>query len=218
MKVKISLINTMLFAALQAGVSLTAAADPNVRVCDTTPTPMPILAIKHIDCSIPNSPSSVNRAYVDQNGNKTLQRVDGRRIVNCDSAGTCAHRGEFMGNAPEGIYGITTGWYLGTDTAGAVVAYKEGTGPGYGGNRYEPQATKKPSSSPVDVSKLDVVCMATAVFNCSINGQDIEDQDLPKYLPLVDKKDVKKQGGNCDSVPLCYDKNMMLLGLNKDLF
>ncbi|KPX43414.1 Unknown protein sequence [Pseudomonas syringae pv. helianthi] len=60
--------------------------------------------------------------------------------------------------------------------------------------------------------------MATAIFNCSINGQDMADQDLPKYLPLVNKKDVKKQGGNFDSIPLCHNKNMMLMGLNKDLF
>ncbi|ALE87327.1 hypothetical protein BOH73_13450 [Pseudomonas versuta] len=123
-----------------------------------------------------------------------------------------------MGNAPAGLYGVTTGWYLGTDTSGGVVAYKEGTGPGYGGQQFQPQPEKETSSRSADIKKMEVVCMATAVFNCSIDGQDIEDQDLPKYLPLVDKKDVNKKGGNCDSVPLCYDKNMMLLGLNKDLF
>lgn len=219
MNIKTSLINAMLIVVLQAGVAITAAADVDVRVCDKTPTPAPILSIKHFNCSLPNSVyQSVNRPYVDQNGNRFIKAVPGFRLTSCDSAGTCAHQGEFMGNAPAGLYGVTTGWYLGTDTSGGVVAYKEGTGPGYGGQQFQPQPEKETSSRSADINKMEVVCMATAVFNCSINGQEIEDQDLPKYLPLVDKKDVNKKGGNCDSVPLCYDKNMMLLGLNKDLF
>ena len=160
----------------------------------------------------------MNRPYVDQKGNRLIKAVPGFRLTRCDSAGTCAHQGEFMGNAPAGLYGVTAGWYLGTDTSGGVVAYKEGTGPGYGGQQFQPQPERETSSPSADINKMEVVCMATAVFNCSINGQEIGDQDLPKNLPLVDKKDADKKCGNCDSVPLCHDKKMMLLGLNKDLF
>jgi len=141
MKLKTLLINTALFVSSQAGIALVAVADPNVRVCDTTPTPAPILSINHFDCSLPNSVyQSVNRTYVDQHGNRLMKTVPGFRLTNCDNSGACVHKGEFMGNAPAGLYGVTTGWYLDTDKSGGVVAYKEGTGPGYGGEYYSPQA------------------------------------------------------------------------------
>ena len=60
--------------------------------------------------------------------------------------------------------------------------------------------------------------MPTASFNCSIDGKEIEDGDLPKHLPLVKEQDVRKAGGNCQSIPLCFDKNMVLLGLNDKYF
>ncbi|MBV7515906.1 hypothetical protein [Pseudomonas sp. PDM25] len=37
--------------------------------------------------------------------------------------------------------------------------------------------------------------MPTAGFNCSVGGKEIEDEDLPKYLPIVKEQDFKKAGG-----------------------
>lgn len=64
----------------------------------------------------------------------------------------------------------------------------------------------------------EVVCMPTASVNFSIDYKEIEDEDLPKYLPIVKEQDVKNAGGSCQSIPLCYDKSMFLLGLNQKHF
>lgn len=96
------------------------------------------------------------------------------------------------------------------------MSYKSGTGPGFGGKHFAaaeaPKETKSVKTLP------DVICMPTARFNCSIDGTEIEDKDLPKYLPTLEEQDVKNAGGSCQSIPLCYDKSMILLGLNKKYF
>ncbi|OKA19197.1 hypothetical protein BOH74_18590 [Pseudomonas versuta] len=172
--------------------------------------------LKEWDCRVPNSPVRISNVYTDPQGQQRVESVSSQQNAMCDDQGVCSNSGSFAGNAPAGSYHYTFGWYLGADTKGNPVSYKSGTGPGFGGKH-----TGALTNSPPDKSSQalpDVVCMPTASFNCSIDGKEIEDEDLPKYLPIVKEQDVKKAGGNCQSTPLCYDKKMILQGLNKKYF
>ena len=115
----------------------------------------------------------------------------------CDDQGVCSNSGKFAGNAPAGSYHYTVGWYLGTDTKGNPVSYTNGTGPGFGGKYLSASAEPIQSTQPLS----EVICMPTASFNCSVDGKEIEDEDLPKYLPIVKEQDVKKAGGG--QLPEC---------------
>jgi hypothetical protein len=172
--------------------------------------------LKEWDCRVPNTPVRISNVYTDKEGQKRVESISSQQNAMCDDQGICSNSGNFAGNAPAGSYHYTFGWYLGTDTQGNPVSYKSGTGPGFGGKYFAAAETSKDTKS---VKTLpDVVCMPTASFNCSINEEEIEDEDLPKYLPTVIEQDVKNAGGSCQSIPLCFDKHMMLLGLNKKYF
>lgn len=172
--------------------------------------------LKEWDCRVPNTPVRISNVYTDKEGKKRVESISSQQNAMCDDQGICSNSGNFAGNAPAGSYHYTFGWYLGTDTQGNPVSYKSGTGPGFGGKHFAAAETSKYTKS---VKILpDVVCMPTASFNCSINEEEIEDKDLPKYLPTVIEQDVKSAGGSCQSIPLCFDKHMMLLGLNKKYF
>jgi hypothetical protein len=170
------------------------------------------------DCRVPNSPVRINHVYTDQQGQQRVESISSQQNAMCDDQGVCSNSGNFAGNAPAGSYHYTFGWYLGTDTKGNPISYKNGIGPGFGGKYFDTPA--EPASLPAQSSKAlpEVICMPTASFNCSIDGKEIEDEDLPKYLPLVNEQDVKKAGGSCQSAPLCFDKKMILLGLNKKYY
>lgn len=172
--------------------------------------------LKEWDCRVPNSPVRISNVYTDQHGQQRVESISSQQNAMCDDQGVCSNSGSFAGNAPAGSYHYTFGWYLGTDTKGNPVSYKSGTGPGFGG-KYSESLTGTPSTKS-SRALPDVVCMPTASYNCSIDGKEIEDADLPKYLPTVKEDDVKKLGGNCLSIPLCFDKRMVLLGLNKRYF
>lgn len=64
----------------------------------------------------------------------------------------------------------------------------------------------------------DIQCLPEATYNCMLGDKMLEDDELPKYLPLVNPAAVILEGGSCESVPLCFDKEWRLLGLNKELF
>jgi hypothetical protein len=172
--------------------------------------------LKEWDCRVPNTPVRISNVYTDQLGQQRIESISSQQNAMCDDQGLCSNSGSFAGNAPAGSYHYTFGWYLGTDTKGNPVSYKSGTGPGFGGKYFNAPAELTPMQSTQPLP--EVVCMPTASFNCSVDGKEIEDEDLPKYLPIVKEQDVKKAGGSCQSVPLCYDKGMMLLGLNKKYF
>ena len=169
--------------------------------------------LKEWDCRVPNTPVRISNIYTDKEGQKRVESISSQQNAMCDDQGVCSNSGNFAGNAPPGSYHYTFGWYLGTDTQGSPVSYKSGTGPGFGGKHFA--TAEDPKSS---TSLPDVVCMPTASFNCSINDREIDDEDLPKYLPIVEEQVVKNAGGSCQSIPLCYDKHMILLGLNKKYF
>lgn len=172
--------------------------------------------LKEWDCRVPNTPVRISNVYTDQQGQQRVESISSQQNAMCDDQGVCSNSGNFAGNAPGGSYHYTFGWYLGTDTKGNPVSYKNGKGPGFGGKYFgapdEPVSTKSAQSLP------EVTCMPTASFNCSVDGEEVEDEDLPKYLPIVKEQDVKNAGGNCLSIPLCHDKKMLLLGLNKKFF
>ncbi|WP_145994220.1 hypothetical protein [Pseudomonas sp. QC2] len=172
--------------------------------------------LKEWDCRVPNTPVRISNIYTDKEGQKRVESISSQQNAMCDDQGICSNSGSFAGNAPGGSYHYTFGWYLGTDTNGNPVSYKNGIGPGFGG-KYFNTPTKSAPAEP-STSLPEVVCMPTATFNCSIDGKEIEDKDLPKYLPVVEEQGVKKAGGSCESVPLCFDKGMILLGLNKKFF
>jgi hypothetical protein len=172
--------------------------------------------LKEWDCRVPNTPARISNVYTDQRGQQRVESISSQQNAMCDDQGVCSNSGNFAGNAPAGSYHYTFGWYLGTDTEGSPVSYKNGTGPGFGGKHFR-SATKPSPKKPIQPPS-DVVCMPTASFNCSIDGKEIEDGDLPKHLPLVTEGDVIKAGGSCQSIPLCFDKSMTLLGLNKKYF
>lgn len=172
--------------------------------------------LKEWDCRVPNTPVRISNVYTDQQGQQRVESISSQQNAMCDDQGVCSNSGNFAGNAPAGSYHYTFGWYLGTDTKGNPTSYKNGTGPGFGG-KYS-IAPDEPSTSTSPHMLPEVVCMPTASFNCSIDGNELEDTDLPKYLPIVTEKDVKASGGSCQSVPLCYNKNMILLGLNSKYF
>jgi len=173
-------------------------------------------ALKEWDCRVPNTPVRINNVYTDQQGQQRVENIISQQNAMCDDQGVCSNSGNFAGNAPAGSYHYTFGWYLGTDTQGSPVSYKNGTGPGFGGKHFS-SVTELSPKKPVKPLP-EVVCLPTASFNCSIDGEEIEDGDLPKHLPLVKEQDVKKAGGSCQSTPLCFDKNMILLGLNNKYF
>lgn len=168
------------------------------------------------DCRVPNSPVRISNVYTDQQGQQRVESISSQQNAMCDDQGVCSNSGSFAGNAPAGSYHYTFGWYLGTDTNGNPVSYKNGKGPGFGESYFKTPTKPMPVKPTRPV--VDVVCMPTASFNCSIDGKEIEDEDLRKYLPVVEENIVKKAGGNCQSIPLCYDKDMILLGLNKKYF
>lgn len=172
--------------------------------------------LKEWDCRVPNSPVRISNVYTDQHGQQRVESISSQQNAMCDDQGVCSNSGNFAGNAPAGSYHYTFGWYLGTDTKGNPISYKNGTGPGFGGKYSIAPDEPAPSTSPHLLP--EVVCMPTASFNCSIDGNELEDADLPKYLPIVTEKDVKALGGSCQSAPLCYNKNMILLGLNSKYF
>lgn len=169
--------------------------------------------LKEWDCRVPNTPVRISNVYTDQYGQQRVESIPSQQNAMCDDQGICSNSGSFAGNAPAGSYHYTFEWYLGTDSQGNPVSYKNGAGPGFGGKPFESDiSTKTAKTMP------EVVCMPTASFNCSIDGNEIEDKDLPKYLPIVKEEEVKKSGGSCQSIPLCYNKAMVLLGLNKKFF
>ena len=172
--------------------------------------------LKEWDCRVPNTPVRISNVYTDQLDQQRIESISSQQNALCDDQGVCSNSGSFAGNAPAGSYHYTFGWYLGTDTKGNPVSYTNGTGPGFGGKYLSAPAEPTPVQSTQPLP--EVVCMPTASFNCSVDGKEIEDEDLPKYLPIVKEQDVKKAGGSCQSIPLCYDKGMMLLGLNKKYF
>lgn len=157
--------------------------------------------------------------------NGQIQTVGNYNVAHCGADGLCQKGSQFIGNAPEGNYIIQAEWYIGPDTHGNAVSYRNGTGPGYGGSYYDPpgaplsnttSGTLQPLTNPPDIS-----CIAGSYgteYGCMLSDQLIEDADLPKYLPLVDEAAVKKIGGSCQSVPMCFTKDYRLLGLNKRLF
>lgn len=172
--------------------------------------------LKEWDCRVPNTPVRISNIYTDKDGQKRVESISSQQNAMCDDQGVCSNSGNFAGNAPAGSYHYTFGWYLGTDTQSNPVSYKSGTGPGFGGKHFA--AAEKPKDAGLAKNPPDVVCMPTASFNCSIDDKEIEDMDLPKYLPTVNEQDVKNAGGSCQSIPLCFNKNMILLGLNKKYF
>lgn len=172
--------------------------------------------LKEWDCRVPNTPVRISNVYTDKEGQKRVESISSQQNAMCDDQGICSNSGNFAGNAPSGSYHYTFGWYLGTDSQGNPVSYKSGTGPGFGGKHFA--AAEKPKDTRSSKTLPDLVCMPTASFNCSINEKEIDDEDLPKYLPIVEEQDVKNAGGSCQSIPLCYDKRMKLLGLNKKYF
>lgn len=172
--------------------------------------------LKEWDCRVPNTPVRISNIYTDKEGQKRVESISSQQNAMCDDQGVCSNSGNFAGNAPAGSYHYTFGWYLGTDTQGNPVSYKSGTGPGFGGKHL--RSVKKSIDAGIDKTLPDVVCMPTASFNCSIDNKEIEDEKLPKYLPMVNEQDVKNSGGSCQSTPLCFDKHMKLLGLNNKYF
>lgn len=172
--------------------------------------------LKEWDCRVPNTPVRISNIYTDKEGQKRVESISSQQNAMCDDQGVCSNSGNFAGNAPAGSYHYTFGWYLGTDTQGNPVSYRSGTGPGFGGKHLAASDASKDTKSAKTLP--EVVCMPTASFNCSIDDKEIEDEDLPKYLPIVKEQDVKNAGGSCQSIPLCYDKSMILLGLNQKYF
>lgn len=172
--------------------------------------------LKEWDCRVPNTPVRISNVYTDQQGQQRVESISSQQNAMCDDQGICSNTGNFAGNAPAGSYHYTFGWYLGTDTLDAPVSYKNGTGPGFGGKHFS--ASKRTTNTEVAKTLPEVVCMPTASFNCSIDDKEIDDENLPKHLPTVIEEDVESIGGSCQSIPLCYDRNMKLLGLNKKYF
>lgn len=162
---------------------------------------------------------------VTQNGQ--VKSVGNYNVAHCGADGICQKGTQFIGNAPQGNYIIQAEWYIGPDSHGKAVSYRDGTGPGYGGNYYDPPGTK-PEANPLSTGAIkplinppDISCIAGSYgteYGCMLGDQLIEDADLPNYLPLVDEAEVKKIGGSCQSVPMCFTKDYRLLGLNKRLF
>ena len=176
----------------------------------------PYYQLKEWDCRVPNTPVRISNVYTDKLGQQRVESISSQQNAMCDDQGVCSNSGNFAGNAPAGSYHYTFGWYLGADMQGNPVSYRNETGPGFGGKHVNAPAVPTPATSTQALP--EIVCMPTASFNCSINGEEIEDADLPKHLPTLNEQDVKKAGGSCDSVPLCYDKHMKPLGLNKKYF
>lgn len=192
-----------------------AQADVNITSCSLIRIDQ-YYGLKEWDCRVPNTPARISNVYTDPQGQRRVESISSQQNAMCDDQGVCSNSGNFAGNAPAGSYHYTFGWYLGTDTQGSPVSYKNGKGPGFGGKHFS-SATELSPEKPVKPLP-EVVCLPTASFNCSIDDNEIEDSDLPKHLPLVTEGDVIKAGGSCQSIPLCFDKNMILLGLNNKYF
>lgn len=157
--------------------------------------------------------------------NGQIRTVGNYNVAHCGADGLCQKGSQFIGNAPEGNYIIQAEWYIGPDTQGNAVSYRNGTGPGYGGSYYDPPGTPLRNTTSGTLQPLtnppDISCIAGSYgteYGCMLGDQLIEDADLPKYLPLVDEAAVQKIGGSCQSVPMCFTKDYRLLGLNKRLF
>lgn len=188
-----------------------------MRPCDKAKSSVPTVPRDVIDCRASNLPAYVFRTFKDQSGIEHRKNVAGARVITCLSTGDCTYNREFIGNAPARMYAVTTGWHQVPTTSGATAAYKEDTGPGYGYSAYDDNA----EASNVSASNLaDISCMPGGFgteYGCVINDEVIADNDLPRYLPLVEENKVTGAGGSCESAPLCYSKDNHLIGLKKSL-
>jgi len=154
--------------------------------------------------------------YVMEDG--TTRNLPGWINATCGANKVCTARGQWAGNAPKGDYVIETGWYLGVGSHGDVVAYEGGTGPAFGGHRYEPViAQLQPGEKfhvtcPVNDSAYCSLAVNRGVFTLTL-------EKLPEAgFPMLKPEAVEAQGGNCDSVPMCYDSNGNQIGLNAEYF
>lgn len=90
--------------------------------------------------------------YTDEHGQQRVATVPKFLGANCKDnvCGVIGNyfNGEFVGNAPNGLYVIPRGWYLGEANDGSTMAYLAGTGPRHGqvagiAPQRKPQTVKK---------------------------------------------------------------------------
>lgn len=138
-------------------------------------------------------------------------------VAFCADNGVCSRRNMYVGNAPKGAYIVQTGWYLGVDSHGNPAAYLAGTGPAFGGNRYGVTAQLQPGE------KFHVVCPVNDSQYCTVNlngymfSMKMESLTTAAGIPKVNPATVKAQGGSCETIPMCYDKNELQVGVNAEL-
>lgn len=172
--------------------------------------------LKEWDCRVPNTSFGMSNVYTDKEGQKRVDTISSQQNAMCDDQGVCSNSGNLEGIALAGSYHYSFGWYLGTDTQGDPASYKSGTGPGFDGKYFAAAEASKDTKSVK--TPACVVCMPTASINCSTDDREIENEVLPKYLSTVMEQDIKSSGGNCQSIPLFYDKHIKLLKLNRKYF
>lgn len=150
--------------------------------------------------------------------NGEVRNTYGYKPVTCGEDGICALGKEFYGSAPKGNYIVASGWYMGTDTAGNPVSYANGTGPAFNGKRHYafPAGNRTPSE------KFHVVCPVNDSEYCTIETDfgllTVKLNNLAEAgIPAVNEADVVAKGGNCDSIPMCYDKSGNQIGVNADM-
>ena len=150
--------------------------------------------------------------------NGEVRFVSGYKPVTCGDDGICALGKDFYGNAPKGNYVVAAGWYMGVDTAGNPVSYANGTGPGFNGKRQTANSLGKREPG----EKFHAVCPINDSDYCTVDTAlglvTVKLASLPVIgIPAVNEADVAAKGGNCDSLPMCYDKNGNQIGVNADM-
>ncbi|WP_236225701.1 hypothetical protein [Pseudomonas pseudonitroreducens] len=150
--------------------------------------------------------------------NGEVRAVPGHKPVTCGEDGICALGKEFYGSAPKGNYVVAAGWYMGVDTAGNPVSYANGTGPGFNGKRQNANTLGKREPG----EKFHAVCPINDSEYCTVDTLvgfvTVKLANLPTIgIPALNEADVTANGGNCDSLPMCYDKNGIQIGVNADM-
>lgn len=130
-------ISFLLLTPILLVFGCSAEAQDDVTACSLLRID-PTYQIKQWDCKVPNTPVRISNVYTDQQGQQRVESIPSRQYAACDEQGICSNNGVFAGNAPPGQYDYTYGWYLGPDSKGNPVSYKNGTGPGFGGKYADP--------------------------------------------------------------------------------
>ena len=150
--------------------------------------------------------------------NGEVRNTYGHKPVTCGDDGICTLGKEFYGNAPKGNYIVAAGWYMGTDTAGNPVSYANGTGPAFNGKRQ----VASPLGKRTPGEKFHVVCPINDSDYCTIDSAlgllTVKLENLATVgIPAVKESEVVAKGGNCESIPMCYDKSGNQVGVNADM-